>query len=251
MIDVHTHVLPCFDDGAESIETAISMLEMEKEQGVDCVVFTPHYYGRKDSPSQFLAKRREAYDAIKDKIPDGLRVLLGAEVHFTGVNVPEHEELCSLSIEGTKYILVEFPFTTEWTRSLIDKLADFINDTGYTPIIAHAERYIEVLQNPALITQFVEMGCLIQVNASSFCQRFTKNLAYALLKHGLVHCIGTDAHDMENRSPEYVKAKQTVEKAGYSAEWKRAQEIMSRVVRGEQVCVEYGKPIKRFFGKYL
>ncbi len=251
MIDVHTHVLPCIDDGAESIETALAMLDKEKEQGVDCVVFTPHYYGRKDSPAQFLAKRREAYESVKDKIPKDIRVLLGAEVHFTGINVPDYEALCSLAIEGTKYILMEFPFTTEWTRSLVDRLADFINDTGYTPIVAHVERYIEVAQNPALITRFVELGCLIQVNADSFCQRFTRNLAYALLKHGLVHCIGTDAHDMENRSPAYAKAKSAVEKAGYLAEWNRAQEIMSKVVRGEQVCVEYGKPIKKFFGKYL
>lgn len=250
MIDIHTHILPHIDDGAKDTDTSAAMLKAEWEQGVNAVVLTSHYYGKKRSPKDFVEKRGELFARIKPRIPEGMNVLLGAEVHFTGVNVANFEELCLLAIEGTKYILIEFPFTSVWERSLLDRLSDFIYETEYTPIIAHAERYPEVQKNPALVTELVQLGCLIQVNASSFLDKREKKLAFALLKHGLVHCLGSDAHDTEQRAPDW-SVKETVEKVGFADEWQRAQEIMQKVIAGEQVRVETGKTVKKFFGKYF
>ncbi len=250
MIDIHTHILPHLDDGAQSVDISEQMLAMEKAQGVDCVVFTPHYYG-KYSPQQFLAMRKNALEELKETIPEGMEVRVGAEVHFTGINVLDFDELCTLAIEGTKYILLEFPFTSEWSQLLMDTLAEFISDTGYTPIVAHIERYIEVLQNPSLVSRLVEMGCLIQVNAESFCRKISKKFVFALLKHGLIHCIGTDAHDMKTRPPEYLQAKAAVEKAGCSAEWEKIQKNMKTIIRGGYVRVEVAKPVKKCFGRYV
>ncbi len=251
MIDIHTHVLPRFDDGAKDMDTAVTMMKSSLQQGVGTVVLTPHYYGKRFSPAQFLKQREDAFERLKPYIPEGLTVLQGTEVHFTGINLPPYEELCKLAIEGTKYILLEFPFTTAWTGMLTDRLADFINETGYTPIIAHVERYVEVVQEPRIVTDLVQMGCLIQVNAHSFIEKKTKHLTRALLKRGLVHCIGTDAHDMEERTPDMETAHQALVKAGFSVEWERAQKLMKAVVAGEQVCVETEKRVKKLFGRYF
>ena len=156
MIDIHTHILPHIDDGAKDTATALAMLHKEWEQGVEEVVLTSHFYGRHRSPEQFLEKRNAAFERLRLQLPEGLKVRLGAEVHFTGRNMPENEELCRLAIEGTNYILIEFPFTTAWTGELLDRLNDFILDTGYTPIIAHAERYSEIKKCPALISELVQ-----------------------------------------------------------------------------------------------
>ena len=250
MIDIHTHILPHIDDGAKDTEMSIAMLKAEVKQGVDTVVLTSHYYGKKRSPSEFLQQRNSLYAHIKPRIPADLKVILGAEVHFTGVNNAEYGELCKLAIEGTKYILIEFPFTNAWTKSLPDRLNDFIYYTDYTPIIAHAERYKEIWKKPSLITDLISMGCLIQVNLSSFVDKRAQRLAYAMLKHGYVHCLGTDAHDMGVRAPSWSVIKQ-LEAEGYAAELQRAQEIMQKVVEGEQVRVELGTPIKKFLGKYF
>lgn len=43
MIDFHSHVLPCMDDGSKSTEESIQMLSMLREQGVETVVATPHF----------------------------------------------------------------------------------------------------------------------------------------------------------------------------------------------------------------
>ena len=250
MIDIHTHILPHLDDGAKDTEHALAILRMEAEQGVDEVVFTPHFYGKHRSPEQFLEKRNAAYARLQDKFPTELKTRLGAEVHFTGRNMPENDVLCRLAIEGTKYILIEFPFTTAWTGELLDKLNDFILDTGYTPIIAHVERYSEVQKKPALVSELVHMGCLIQVNVGSFLDKREKKLAFAILKHGFVHCLGSDTHDPISRKPNWLEAKAAVENAGYLSEWERAEEIMRSVLANEEVVPEMGAPIKRIFGFY-
>ena len=250
MIDMHTHILPHIDDGAKNTQMSVAMLDALQGQGVQTVVLTPHYYGKRSNPTTFLQRRNEMYDHIKPQIPEGIEVKLGAEVHFTGINMPDFDELCKLAIEGTGYILLEFPFTMAWTSNLMECLSDFIRTTDCTPIIAHAERYPELQKNPSLAFELVRMGCLIQVNAPAFLDKREKKLAFALLKNGYVHCLGTDAHDLEKRPPDILTAKAAVEKAGYLAEWKRAENIMKDVIEGRQVRVECGKPIKKFLGMY-
>ena len=250
MIDIHTHILPHFDDGAKDTQIARQMLDAERAQGVKTVVITPHFYGKRYSPQQFLKRRDEAFALIKDTFPEGVEVRLGAEVHFTGINLPDFEELCLLAIEGTKCLLLEFPFTTKWTKALMDMLSDFIDETGYTPIIAHIERYEEVRKRPAYVTELVNMGCLLQVNAQAFVDKKDRGFAFALLKRGLVHCIGSDAHDMEMRSPDLTEAKKAIEKAGFAEQWERSQEITAKILSGEQPCFTEKKPLKKFWSRY-
>ena len=176
MIDIHTHILPHLDDGAKNTRMSVAMLETLQQQGASAVVFTPHFYGKRTTPDEFIKRRRNMFEHIRDQIPAGIETRLGAELHFTGINMPENDVLCKFAIEGTKYILVEFPFTTGWTSELSKRLENFIQETGYTPIIAHAERYPQVKRKPSLISTFIEMGCLIQVNAPSFLDRKEKKL---------------------------------------------------------------------------
>ena len=251
MIDIHTHILPHIDDGAKDTETAKAMLQAELKQGVNTVVFTPHYYSRSNNPTRFLLQRKEAFEHMKPHLPDGLTYRLGAEVHFTGHGITNYEELSKLAIEGTKYIIFELPFAVRWSDGLLDEIYEFTSETGYTPIIAHIERYKDVLDRPALVTEFLEMGCLLQVNAQAFFNKMTKNFAFALLKHGYVHCIGTDAHDMQMRTPELLEAKELIKNAGYAEEWERAQAIMGHILADEKVSVPVDGPIKKFLGKYF
>ena len=244
MIDIHTHILPNMDDGASSVSVAEELLKMEAEQGVREVVFTPHYYG-KQTLGQFLAMRAEALERIRDKIPQGMKTRLGAEVLLTGINDPTDETLCALAIEGTKCVLMEFPFTLRWSPLLFERVSDFIAETGYTPIIAHVARYREVVHNPALVLQLVQMGCLIQLNTCAFVEKRTRRLALALMKHGLVHCLGSDAHDLDRRLPDYGEAKSLLEGLGHSAEWKEIQWQTGKILMGERVNKPYSN-VKKF-----
>ena len=249
MIDMHTHVLPDLDDGAKNEQEAAKLLRLEYAQGVHELVFTPHYYGKKRSVERFLAERNKVADKLQEYVPTGMKTRLGAEVYLTGVNDPDNESLCALAIEGTKCVLVELPFDDRWSKNLLTKLYGFIADTGYQPIIAHVERYREIIKNPTLLNFLVKMGCYIQVNTGAFLDKHTRKLAFLLLKHGLVHCLGTDTHNETKRPPDYEQAQELVKAKGLSNEWTRVQTRMRQILNGERVentCI----PIKKVFWWY-
>lgn len=251
MIDLHTHILPRLDDGAKDSKVAEAMLKAEAAQGVTTVVLTPHYYGRKHSPTQFLSRRAESFERIRAVIPGGMSVRLAAEVHFTGLNVPDYEELCKLAIEGTKYILFELPFEEKWSSALIERIADFVFETGYIPVIAHAERYREVRRRPKFVWELIRCGCLIQINAQAFLEKRDRALACALLRHGQVHCLGTDAHDLERRSPNVYAEAQRFLKEKYPVEWEQLQSGMEKLLADERLERTQTKPVKRWLGKFI
>ncbi|MBQ9729396.1 MAG: hypothetical protein IJV80_01135 [Clostridia bacterium] len=249
MIDFHTHILPGIDDGATSVEQAVKMLETLQAQGVQTVVSTSHYYGKQRSPQAFLSLRNEAAERLAGKIPSGINVLLGAEVHFTEESQLSHEAICSLAIEGTRLVLVELPFYRKWTKKLLDRLAEFVSETDYVPIIAHIERYPSVLRKPSLVNELLDMGCLIQVNTEAFLDKRTKSFAATLLEKGFVYCIGTDSHNDSSRAPNYEKAVLTLKDMGLEQDFLSVQEGMKTLLSGGQVPI-YTRPVlkKTFHG---
>lgn len=250
MTDLHTHILPGIDDGA--IDEGVSSEQMKSllEQGVDKVVFTSHYYGRKRSPKQFLEARADALCRIKDLIPEGMETYLGAEVHFAAEMAASDESICSMAIGNTRYILAELPFTTAWNKGLWRRLEDFISSTDYIPVIAHVERYDEARKKPALLSELVDMGCLLQVNTQAFLKKEDSAMAFALLEHGLVHCLGTDTHNMRERAPKYAAAKEAIEEAGFYDRFERIQENMLLLLEDKPIKTEKSKPVKKFFKLY-
>ena len=60
MLDFHTHILPALDDGSESINMSLKMLQESWKQGVDGLVLTPHFYADSDTPQHFLQRRAKA-----------------------------------------------------------------------------------------------------------------------------------------------------------------------------------------------
>ncbi len=252
MIDLHTHILPNIDDGAESIEVSIEMLKKEMEQGVKTVVFTPHYYGQKYSPKQFLDQREKSYKLIKKAVAGmDINVRMGAEVFIGSQKIASNHALAPLAIEGTKYILIELPLRTVWGPSLFQRLSDFGEKMEEIPVIAHAERYLEVKKHPEYLNMLVNMGCLLQVNTSSFLNETTRKFAFLLLNKGLVHCLATDCHDLVTRACDYAQVKALFEERGKVAEFERLQENMSVILSGKKLKTPTPAPIKRFLGKYF
>lgn len=250
MTDLHSHILPGIDDGAKDVETSVKLLKIEQEQGVKTIVFTPHYYGKTRSPEEFLQARTQAYESIKTQIPDGIDVRLGAEVYFSGSRIPYAQSLQPLAIEGTDYILLEFPCTRGWGKYLLKYLERFIDETGLTPIIAHVERYEEIRRKPKLLTELIHLGCLLQVNVSAFLHKEDKKFAFAMLKKGYVHCLASDAHNLDSRLPEFTAAKKVFNEEKQRLAWEIAQENMRLILGNQPVYASYEKPIKKFLTFY-
>ena len=250
MIDIHTHILPQMDDGAFDVAVAKSLMEREVAQGVETIVLTPHYYGRKRSPQKFLKERDAAFEKIKAEIPTELKVVLGAEVYFTEIGGASFDEMKKLSLGNTRYVLLEFPFGEKWKDGLIEKLEDFMAKTNVTPVLAHLERYRQLRRKPQLLQRFLNMGCLLQVNVGSFLGKRTRRLAFKMLENGMISAFGTDAHNGADRAPNYDEAKKAVSKRGMDKAFEKVQENMQAILNDESVRVSYKAPVKKFLWWY-
>lgn len=206
MIDFHTHILPGIDDGSSLDTESVSMLKTLKEQGVDKVLLTPHFYAYSSSAEAFYEARRESLEKLLQALketPVDIELYLGCEVLYFE-ELWRIEELRNFCIEGTDYVLIELPFS-EWTDAMVRGIEKIIGK-GLTPIIAHFERYLPYRGNLRKIYEFLEMGALLQMNCAYINSFFTRRKALKFIKKGIVTVLGTDCHNLSGRAPEYSSA---------------------------------------------
>lgn len=199
MIDWHSHILPSMDDGSHDLDESIEMLNALKQQGIDVVVATPHFYADAEPVGDFLNRRKSAYELLCSGIKDlKINVLCGAEVrYYPGISRMDCLE--KLTIEGTRLLLLEMPMT-KWTDHTFKELIQLSDMRGVKIIMAHVERYL-ALQDKDMINRLIENGIFIQANASFFSRLGSRREAFRLLTSGCIHFIGSDCHNMTTRPP--------------------------------------------------
>ncbi len=210
MIDWHSHILPGMDDGSRSVEESLAMLEMMSEQGVSCVVATPHFYANAETYDHFLSRRRSSFEALSGHLTKTHpRVLCGAEVRYYP-GIAKFNDLASLAIEGTRILLLEMPMM-HWTEYTVNELIELSVTRGLTVVLAHIERYLP-MQSIQIFNRLRENGILMQVNASYFKRISSRRKALSLLDAGLIHFLGSDTHNLTDRNPNLGSAYKIIEK---------------------------------------
>ena len=226
MIDFHSHFLPGMDDGSRSVSESIKMLEALEKQNIDIAVATPHFYLNMDSVSSFLKRREESHAKLSqviktenssfenEKSTSGTEkslpeIVLGAEVEFFN-DLHALDELESLCIANSNYILIEMPFD-KWTKRTYDGVHALIARRGLTPVIAHLDRYIEIQKDFKQIEQLVELNVIVQINSSFVNGLFTRRKALSLFENGFAHLLGSDCHNMTSRPPTIGEAYHRIE----------------------------------------
>lgn len=214
IIDIHSHILPNLDDGASGMEETIHMLRIAYEQGIRKMIATPHYHlGRYENSITSVKESLEQVriETKRQGIP--VELVIGSEIYYHSEAV-SNISLGNVSTLGeTGCVLVEFSPGT--SLSYLRQALDFIIREGYTPIVAHVERYIEVTKKLDYIAGFIDMGCYIQINSGSITGNSgmkVKSFCKKLLKNELVHFIATDCHGVKFRAPEIQKSVQYIKK---------------------------------------
>lgn len=212
MTDLHCHILPCIDDGAQDLETAVELLRKERADGVRNIIFTSHFNYERTALQHFIAKRQEVFEKLLMTLGEEAKDFnfqLGAEVFFSpGLCELDIRKLC---LGDTDYMLIEFP--TSHKPHFIRHTLYKIQSQGIIPIIAHVERYPYVMKDLAILYDWVAAGAYAQVNADSILlKRKNAGLILKLIKWNLVHIIATDAHSLAGRSPQMKLAFHIVEK---------------------------------------
>lgn len=216
--EVHCHILPNVDDGPESMEESIRMLELYYRDGVRTIYVTPHFRKNMFEPSP--KKVKEQYVKLKEEaaqIGDGIKLLLGCEFHATMDMLEMLESRECLTMGSSSSVLLEFSALSEF--AFIRERCYSLLSHGYDPIVAHAERYSVLAKDITKIEELVEMGVYIQINAESILGKegfMMKRFCKKMMDRNLIHFIGSDAHDCKKRKPllgecaEYVRKKMGV-----------------------------------------
>ena len=250
MIDIHAHILPALDDGSEDLEESLEMAKLAVESGVEIMVATPHsnQMGRFENfrSEQLKRKYEELHTALKkEKI--SLELLMGMEI-FASEDIAQKIKNKRLTgINGTKYYLVEFPFEAEpwWIRECLEE----IFDTANIPLIAHPERYLCVQDYPELVYEWVQNGCVTQMNKGSVLGRFGRHVAETadiLLRNDLISCMASDAHRSYIRTPHMWEAKEVLRQmGGYEFAWHLLEENPERIIKNRPIPFHGRRPEKR------
>ncbi len=202
MIDIHCHILNGIDDGARDIETSVRMCRVAEMNGIKHIVATPHT-NTVDNIERFLETRDERIHTLRDTLKErniNVKIYPGAEVYVDD-DIFFANDLKRLTINGSRYILIEFAFRNLKIRKIYDYLNAVI-DMGLVPIIAHPERYEFFQFDYDAVNSLSKNGVIFQINASSLAsmdglQEF--ELAYSMAYNGVAQLMGTDAHSLTHR----------------------------------------------------
>lgn len=211
-VDIHAHILPGIDDGADSMPTSLAMLRMAREEGISVMVSTPHYLpGTRVFHNELQQERlhllREA--AAAEAIP--IRILAGNELHLDEQLIQCLADGRCLPLGDSKAVLIEIPATLE-VRHAIHLLLPLVED-GWCPVIAHAERMQNLQRCPEDAEQLRDIGCLFQVNASSVTSGLLsveRRTVKSLLDAGYADIVSSDCHSTGRRAPRLLEAWRTI-----------------------------------------
>ena len=192
---------------------SVAMLRESVRQGVDGIVFTPHFYADQDSPERFLRRRAEAVERLRpmlDQVPDCPQMLLGAEVHYYA-GMGRSTALEQFCIGQSNVVLVEMPFHA-WSSSMVQDIESIRTRLGLQVLIAHINRYLNQ-PDDYLTALRTDCKALIQANAEFFLDRWTRRKAVRMLERREIDLLGSDCHNMAERAPnlgpavEYIEGK--------------------------------------------
>jgi tyrosine-protein phosphatase YwqE len=195
--DIHSHILPGIDDGAQNVEDSINMVKAFLNQGYSKIITSPHIHSTRyqnDRDSILIA-----YDQLKTAMNEqnlNLEIEFTAEYHLD----PNFSDLIKkneiIPFGPENYVLVEFSF--QMPPVGVERVFNMLKEKGYQPVVAHPERYEYWHGNAGLFEKLRDMGYLFQSNmhaAAGFYGIVPQRIFTMLAKNGWIDFLGSDAHD--------------------------------------------------------
>jgi len=198
-VDMHSHLIPGIDDGSKSLDSTIAMLSKMRDLGYKKIITTPHilsdYY--KNTP-EIILNGLEVVKAEIRRINLDIEFEAAAEYYFDENFIQQIQKKNILTF-GDNYVLFEFGFRDEPTN--IDSLLFSLQSNGFSPVLAHFERYAYWCGSVREALEFRERGVKIQLNLNSLAGHYgpeIKKQAERLIDAKCVDFVGTDCHRIEH-----------------------------------------------------
>lgn len=205
MNDLHHHCIWDMDDGPKTFSDACQMMQQAAGVGITTLAATPHAYpGYQDFDMTGYRRKLAQLRCWVQENDLPLTILEGAEIWYTDNTLSLLRQGRIPTLGGTAYVLVEF--SPKITLKALENALDTLFRGGYTPIVAHIERYPKLfLHISGLLHLRRELDVCFQVNASSLTVKGRlgqKLFLWKLFDQKAIDLIATDAHDCIRRPPE-------------------------------------------------
>jgi len=210
-VDIHSHVVPSGDDGAQSVEYGIALCREAARRGTSVLYATPHVWAH----LPLTADRERAVLAAFEQVAAAAPLELRLGYELAPARWLLREELSRYALERTESVLIEVPFVG--SPDVTIALAERAEAQGLQTVIAHPERGEEV--GLAMAESFAERGWQLQINSSSLLGRHgaeAEQIGWRLLRDGSAAFVASDGH-RETRPP-YLDAAFDLAKGELGAE---------------------------------
>lgn len=206
--DIHTHILPAIDDGAKDVDVSLELLSVMREQGIDRIVATPHFYAGETNIEKFTAARDTAYGSLKKAAEERNielpQIKLGAEVYyFNGIGTSRGVR--ELTLGDSDYLLLELQ-NAPITDLVVRDILGLYNSLGIFPVLAHLERFVHERGFEKIVELIKDDRAYAQVNADTLLDFYGRRTVSKLIKRGLISFIATDTHSVRERPPRMSEA---------------------------------------------
>jgi len=235
MIDIHCHILPKLDDGAESMEIACGMAEMAIEDGVTHIIGTPHASPAWKFSPEIIRQRR---DELQAKFEGKLTFATGCDFHLSFENLQDiRHDAWRYTLNQKKYLLVEFADYS--IPPSLDQALHELQLAGLRPIITHPERNPLIRSQPERLYRWLQQGCYAQITAQSVLGKFgeaAQEMADEWLNVNAVHFIASDAHNVTSRP---LRLKETYELIAQT----RGEDVARALLVDNPLAAFEGRPL--------
>ena len=203
--DMHSHLLPGLDDGAETVEHSLELLRELRALGYRKLIMTPHLMGDfyKNTPEGIRGALHHLRRVAAEAGITDVQLECAAEYYLDewfGPRLDRGDEM--LTFGGDKrYLLFETSYINEPFN--LAETVFRLQSMGYQPVLAHPERYTYFYGRFDDLVKVRENGTLLQLNLNSLAGYYSsgaKKVAEKLIDAGLVDMVGTDAHNLKHTS---------------------------------------------------
>jgi protein-tyrosine phosphatase len=198
-VDVHSHLIPGIDDGAQTIEDSLELLQSFIQLGYKKVITTPHVMSDfyKNTPEIILSGLEKVRAAIKEH---GLNIEIDAAAEYNlDADFEPLVQQKNLLTFGDNYVLFELPFFQE--PPMLNDIIWKLKSQGYQPVLAHAERYTFWHKSFDKIEEIRDRGVAIQLNINSLTGHYGPEVKKAgewMVDNSIVDLVGSDCHNMNH-----------------------------------------------------
>lgn len=198
-VDCHCHILYGVDDASKNWEDSLAMLKIAVEDGIDVIIATSHVHYK------FLENNNQRFDdaliqvqKLIDEYQLPIRVIKGGEIYFSHLTEGIMDDDRLITMGNSRCVLTELPWVKDERDQEAKVIIEELLKRGYTPIIAHPERYAIIHENYELLKEWKQMGCYLQCNRTSLLgldrMSLANEIAQRMLDDGLIDLVASDAH---------------------------------------------------------